>query len=309
MKCHRILLALFLSAMSGCIEIDRKDDPIVGERVEIESGSYSVMIGQTVQAKATYFDLYGLEKTAPIVWTVSSPSIITVDDTGLIRAKSVGQALLFARAGTASDTARVVVVGDVNSVASIQLSSTSTNLSVGNIQDIMISVLNVNGVPLSNKQTTWQSSNPAIVSVNTTGRITALADGTASISASSEGVISNSLIFQVGSGLRSGTFMKSGGYEASGMALLKIDNGKLILQLASDFKTSFALGTFIYLSNTNTSGAVVRSSGFEVKQITQNGAHSFEISMIDPGVKISDFKYVIVLCKPAGVIFGFAELK
>lgn len=309
MNRHRAFWALLLSSLAGCIEIDRKDDPIVGERVEIESESYSVMIGQTVQTKATYFDRYGLEKTAPFAWTVSSSSIATVDDTGLIHAKSVGQTLLFARAGTASDTARIVVVGDVNSVASVLLSSTTTNLSVGDVQEIMISVLNVNGVPLSNKQVSWQSSNPAVASVNATGRITALADGTASISASSEGVISNSLLFQVGSGLRTGTFMRSGGYEASGMALLKIDNNKLTLQLASDFRTSFALGTFIYLSNTNNSGAVVRSSGFEVRQITQNGAHSFDISMIDPAVRINDFKYVIILCKPAGVIFGFAELK
>ena len=52
-----------------------------------------------------------------------------------------------------------------------------------------------------------------------------------------------------------GNFVIIGGYEASGSTILKIENGNLILKLLPNFKTSFALGTYIYLSNTIANGS------------------------------------------------------
>jgi hypothetical protein len=63
------------------------------------------------------------------------------------------------------------------------------------------------------------------------------------------------------------------------------------------------------LSNTNSNASTVKSAGLELGQISVNGTHSFDITAINSTVKLGDYKYVIILCKPATVIFGYAELK
>ena len=122
----------------------------------------------------------------------------------------------------------------------------------------------------------WFSENSSIVTVDAAGELTAIANGIAGVHAKSEGVKSNSIDFVVGSD-RTGTFVPAGGYNAEGMATLKLEDGKLLLEFNDNFKTSFALGTYVYLSN-STSGSETFSSGVEIAQIFANGAKTFDIS-------------------------------
>jgi hypothetical protein len=79
------------------------------------------------------------------------------------------------------------------------------------------------------------------------------------------------------------------------------------LEFSDDFKTSYALGTFVYLSN-STVGSTTFSSGFEITQITEDGSKRFDIWALDPSVELYDYQYVVILCKPARITFGYAEL-
>ena len=82
-----------------------------------------------------------------------------------------------------------------------------------------------------------------------------------------------------------------------------------ILKNLTQLHTSRAnSGTFVYLAN-STNGATVRSAGVELGQIFKDGTHSFDISQLNNAIGLNDYKYVIILCKPASVTFGFAELK
>ena len=81
----------------------------------------------------------------------------------------------------------------------------------------------------------------------------------------------------------------------------------MFLYLSEDFETSFALGTFIYLAN-STDGTAVRAQGVEIAEIKDNGAKEFNVSQIDPSIQLDDFRYVIILCKPASITFGYADL-
>lgn len=302
------ILVLSIFYLSSCIGVDYVDDPIVGEKIIVSIESLALMIGQAQKVTAQYFNKYGVEESVTVNWSSSSTAIATIDNSGTITSLLPGQALVFASFNEAIDTIRVTVVGDINSVAKVTISSEKAVLNVGETLDLAITVSNINDQPLSGKTPMWKSSNSSVVSVTSAGVATALANGLSTLTAEVDGVVSNSLIITVGSS-RSGTFVKSGGYEASGTATLSEDSGNLILEFGSDFKTSFALGTFIYLSNNNTSGSAVKSNGLELQQITQSGAHTFNVSLKSPGVKLTDYKYVIILCKPATVIFGSAELK
>jgi hypothetical protein len=76
-----------------------------------------------------------------------------------------------------------------------------------------------------------------------------------------------------------GTFNSAGGYKAIGTARLELLNDQLMLTLSDNFDTDFALGTFIYLAN-STNGSVVRSTGFEVAQIFNDGGKTFNITTL-----------------------------
>jgi hypothetical protein len=89
--------------------------------------------------------------------------------------------------------------------------------------------------------------------------------------------------------------------------MLRTENGQLILDLGANFRTSFALGTYIYLANSTNAGNV-RSAGLEVAQIRENGAQTFNISALNRNVGLFDYRYVVILCKPATVTFGYADL-
>jgi len=118
-------------------------------------------------------------------------------------------------------------------------------------------------------------------------------------------VKSNILKFNVGAvaGVRTGTFQSAGGYSTVGSVTVEELGGKLVVKLSNNFQASVAPGTFIYLANSN-SGGNVKSAGLDLGPWSR-GAKQFAV----PRVTLNQYKFVVVLCKPAGITFGFAELK
>ncbi len=295
-------------SLNGCIGIDYLDDPIVGERVEISKTQVALKKDESATLTAKYYDQYGVERNKPIGWISSHPEIVSVDANGTVTGLSGGQAMVIASVGSVQSVAiNVNVVLDDTQVATVEISSPKQNLTAGESLQLSVSIKNIKNEILTGKTLQWFSENSAIATVNSAGLITGVASGIVDIHAKSEGVKSNVINFSVGGG-RTGNFISAGGYKAVGMAFLKVSGTNLILELSSNFETSFALGTFVYLAN-STNGAQVRASGLEIAQIADNGAKTFNISAIAPGVGINDYKYVIILCKPASVTFGYAELK
>jgi hypothetical protein len=298
-----------LFALSGCIGTDYVDDPIVGEQIEINASQLALMTGDTHPLSATYFDQYGIEKPAEFVWTSSAPLVATVDSKGVVKAIGSGQAMVVASSGNAvSSSVNITVVASTDQVAKVEIVSPSGKISlgVGESHTLDVMVKNINNEILMGRTVQWFSENSSIATVNE-GMVTGVASGLVDIHAKVEGVKSNLLNFSIGAGL-SGSFISAGGYKATGMASLKENGGNIFLEFSNNFETSFALGTFVYMANVS-NGTQVKAGGLEVGQITTNGAKSFNLSAISPGIKLTDYKYVIILCKPASVTFGYAELK
>lgn len=302
-------ILVFLLVLGGCIGVDYLDDPIVGESIETESQPIALLKGNSFQATARYYNQYGIEQPVDLVWASSSPVIASVSANGLVTANASGQATIVVSFNTIQSSFQVNVVLDETQVASIEVTvpENQTSLAIGGTKSLSATVKNINGQPLMGRTVEWFSENTSIASVDNTGLVTGLGMGMADIHAKSEGVKSNVITFSVGGG-RSGSFVGAGGYTAVGTATLSLMDNKLILQFSNNFQTSFALGTFVYLAN-STNGAQVRASGLEVAQITTNGAKTFDITAISPTTGLLDYQYVIILCKPASLTFGYAELK
>lgn len=109
---------------------------------------------------------------------------------------------------------------------------------------------------------------------------------------------------------RQGTLEGRGGYDAAGtVTLSQDDNGDILLTTSDDFTVTLALGTFLYLSNSE-SGSATAAEGLEVADVSDRlvGAQTFNVTQLAPDVDLSTYRYVIVLCKPARITFGLAEL-
>lgn len=307
---HLILLAVYF--FSGCVGVDYLDDEIVGAEILINSTKTSVLKGFQLELATTYTNRYGLPEEVGLEWVSSNPSIATVAN-GIVTGISSGQVDITAKfQETSSLPFRITVVEDLTEVASILLTAPmnqSAMINVGQTISFSASVLNIAAEQIDGAGVAWNSSNGVVGSIDENGLFTALANGSTDISAISDGVRSNLYNVNVGLQSKSGEFVGVGSYDASGTVQVFINqNGDVIVELGSDFTTDIALGTFIYLSN-STAGASTRANGLELGEVTGNGAIQFNASSLDSAVGIEDYNYVIVLCKPATITFGYAELK
>lgn len=305
-----VISILLCFLLYGCVGIDYLDDPVIGESIVVSPNPIAVIVDKVYQATYVFKDQYGLAKEVSPIWSTSNPEIATVDNKGLVTGKKQGQTFLKVAYSVAKDSVLVTVVASSNAVAKVEIVESMKILTIGQSVTLTATIKNINDQAISGKTINWQSNNDLVISINSDGVATAKSNGTASVVAVVDGVSSNPVNIVVGNMIKVGMFVRSsGGYEAAGSCKLSTENNMLILKFESDFKTSFALGTFVYLSNNNTNASTVKAAGLELGQITQNGIQSFNITALNPTVKIDDYKYVIILCKPATVIFGYAELK
>ncbi len=296
--------------LSACKGTDVLDDQIVSPIFQLDKTNLELRINESATVSAKYFDQYGVEKTVPFTWQSTQPQNVSVDANGKVTALQAGSAQIYPKyENITGDAVNVTVVTNDNAVAKVTISSTKTNLAINEDVTLSLLAININQQIVNGTTTEWFSENESILEVDAMGKVTALANGIASIHAKVDGVKSNSISFTVGSSSDlTGQFTSSGGYSSSGTATMKNENGEIILELGSDFETSFALGTFVYLAN-STNGATVRANGLELGEVKTNGAKTFNVTQIKASTTLTEYKYVIILCKPASVTFGFAELK
>jgi hypothetical protein len=302
-------ILVLLLVMVSCKGTDVLDDPIVKPTFVVTQTQIALRIGQTADLNAMYFNEYGIEKPVNFTWVSSQNQIVNLTNSGKVTGVSAGSTQVYPQYQTTIGNAiNVTVVPNDNAVAKVTISSSKTTLALNENINLSVLAQNINNQTVTGDNEEWFSENSAILTVNSSGQVKAIANGVAGIHAKVNGVKSNSIDFTVGSSQLMGTFTAAGGYKAVGTATLKSQNGQITLELSSNFETSFALGTFIYLAN-STNGSNVRSSGLEIAEIKSNGAKTFNVSQIKCNVSLQEYKYVIILCKPASLTFGFAELK
>lgn len=301
-------LVVVLLSLYGCIGTDYVDNP-KDSSILLDKMQLSLLIGQSGQITADYYYNMWIQEERPISWRSDNASIATVVD-GEVTGVAKGQTRVWAWVpGEDTVSALVTVVEDEMSVSEVLISTPNSSLDIGQTVQLTAVVKDLTGAEISGSPVAWASSNTMACTINANGLVTGVGDGVSQITATVDGVSSPPLPLMVGVVGRTGTFQGANGYNASGIAMLSAgSDGKVTLELSSDFRTSFALGTFVYLSN-STSGSIVASQGLEVSEISGNGSHIFNISNLDPDVTIDTYRYVIMLCKPASITFGFAELK
>ncbi len=115
-------------------------------------------------------------------WTSSAAAVASVDETGLVTAVAEGNAVITATAldGGKMASCAVQVVDRIVHVTQVRLDKTEELLTVGSKLQLTATVLPENATDKSIK---WTSSDDAIATVDGNGQVTALAEGTATVSA------------------------------------------------------------------------------------------------------------------------------
>lgn len=141
-------------------------------------------IGQRTQLSATVYDSRDAQiPEAPVSWSSNNPAVATVLGQGLVTAVGNGTATITARSGSASQTASVTVQQVVNR---IQIDPMYTKLNaIGETVRLKGVALDLNLERVPDAAFTWQSNKPAVAIVSTQGLVTAVGNGTATITARS----------------------------------------------------------------------------------------------------------------------------
>ena len=144
--------------------------------------------GQGLQLTASFFEAGGTPLTGrPVLWQSSSPDIAVVGrSSGLVTGMAPGTATVVAidsLSGYAANTTVTVVAP----VATLVVSPPATTLAIAAAQQFTASAFDANGGPLTGRPVTWSSSNASVATVSTLGLVTAVAPGTATITAAVEG--------------------------------------------------------------------------------------------------------------------------
>lgn len=167
----------------------RPPDPRVPVSIQLTPASVSLHVGASSHLSARVANALGaLLDGVPVQWTSSAPGVVRVDAAGGLLAVAEGSARIVATVpGEAlADTAEVDVARAP--VASVRVSPESTTAAVGAAVDFSAGAFGPLGEPLAGRSSAWSSSAPAVASVDGSGRATALAAGTAVVSAVVEGV-------------------------------------------------------------------------------------------------------------------------
>lgn len=306
----KYIIGLSLILFSACVGTDIIDDPIVEPILEVDQELVTLLKGESFQLTFTYLNEYGVKDGSIPEWVVTNPSIASINIDGVITALTAGQTK--ARAvldGVESGEILISVVEDNKAIVKVEIETPSTlQIDIGESLQLSSNAFNINDEVVFGNTYEWKVNNTSVATIDNTGLLTGVDNGLVSVVAIVDGIESIPLDIEVGADLRTGTFVSSGSYDAEGTATLsRNSNGDIILNFSDDFKTSFALGTFIYMSN-STSGSDTKASGLELGEIDSNGAKTFNVTTFKSNVDLDTYQYVIILCKPASLTFGYAEL-
>ena len=170
---------------TGRATITIAPDPVA--TVEISPSTASVVVGQTTQLAATARNVRGQALTGrSVIWTSSSPAVASVSTTGVVSGLSPGIAVIIAsvdgKQGSATVTVRSVPV------VSVSVTPSTASTIVGQSVTLTATTMDGAGNTLNGRIVGWTSSNTSIATVTSSGVVTGVGSGTATITASSEGV-------------------------------------------------------------------------------------------------------------------------
>lgn len=169
----------FYRTMDFYYTITVKSTSVSVTSVTLNQSSISLKEGNTYQLSASIYPANATNKN--VNWSSSNTSVASVSSYGLVSAKSSGTATVTCRAADGSGkyaTCRVSVETATVYVSSITLNKSSLSLGVGETSQLSASVYPTSA---TNRSVSWTSDDTSVITVSSSGLVTAKSAGTATI--------------------------------------------------------------------------------------------------------------------------------
>ena len=208
----------------------------------------SLVVGNTEQITGTIQPVGAIN--TGILWSSLNQGIAIVDSTGLVTAVNVGSTYITAISAGNSSKRTAVLVNVTAPITKITLDKQSINLKVPQTAILSMTIIPATVV---NKNVEWSSSNSEIASVNQTGTVTALSNGTAIISVKSQ---------------QENLMASCSVTVTTSMQTLKISRDKLTLVVGKGFHLFYSFfpqsstNPRVIWSNSNPSSIQISNSGY-----------------------------------------------
>src|SRR2546425_273824 len=185
-------LALTVAAIAAC-ESQRVTDPALDAArfkpasVTVTPGSAGLLVGQMLQLTATVRNAQGnVIAGSTVTWSTVDSTIAGVYAAGLVVARSLGGATIIATSKGVRGSSDITV--SLDPVASVTVTPSSTLVQVDSTTQLQATTRDALGNILTGRTITWASSNPAVAAVSVAGLVKGVAAGSATVTATSEGV-------------------------------------------------------------------------------------------------------------------------
>ena len=273
---------------SASVIINVKLVPVKSVTVTVKP---SLLVGESSAAAVVSVDAQGNTLTGRVVaWASRNAGVATVSSAGLVTAVAVGTATIEAVVDGVVGSATVTVAPVPILIGSIAVSlAQSSATTVGQTTTAAAVVKSTTGVVLTDRVILWTSSNSDVATVSQVGVVTAVASGTAVITASSEGksgsatyavtIASNSPVASIT--VSTATSTLSLGKASQSTAVLRDASGTILNDRAIAWSTSNAA-----VATVNGSG-LVQSTGLGTATITASSegkTATLTITVIPPAV-------------------------
>jgi uncharacterized protein YjdB len=184
------LAVLLLGALAGCLDLKATPDAC---SVTVAPTSLSLAINRSAPIVGTAFDCNGNSiRNKRISYSSSNTAVATVTTEGIVIAVGVGATSVSAVADGKSASSQVTVTPEQAAV--VTLNPGTLTLRRTNTRQITATARNSQGIVITGRAFRWASSNSAIVSVDQSGNLSALAPGPAVITAEVDDVIGQAAI-------------------------------------------------------------------------------------------------------------------
>lgn len=167
--------------------------PKVLSRVIVTLPSTTMLVGETMGAAASGYDQFGapMPIAAP-VWSTASSVVATTTPQGVINGVAPGNTSVTATVdGVQGATALTVLVVPVSRIA---VSPALAPVAIGGTQQLVADVRDTRGNVVTGHTLTWSSSAPAVATVSAAGVVTGVAIGTATMTATVDGVTATAFV-------------------------------------------------------------------------------------------------------------------
>ena len=161
-------------------------NPTPVNSVRLTPTSRDLLVGQTLQLVAEPIDAQGAVLPGrPVTFTTSNATVATVSTTGVVTALAPGGTIITA-ASEGKTSVATITVSSVP-IASVVVTPSANPLVVGQTTQLKAEPRDGSGQPITGRPVVWSTSAANIATVSSTGLVTAIAPGNATISAVSEG--------------------------------------------------------------------------------------------------------------------------